>query len=756
MLNYFFDTESIGFFSPTVLIQYAVGDGEPIIHNIFNENVQSTLSLIEDMCANNVIGFNLAHDWFHLSRTYGVLSQLPKLVPPKILDIYDIENESVCHDKYCLKPNGSLDLMLYGRTHEFQATMNQKDIVIRRVPRILAEILVKELERRIKIPKLYFAKREGNQVWKIKNLHMGTAKEIIPEDLTSIAKGDSTIKIDSNFVNLKLSFYPSTGLKPIVKYTLDKEIDLIENMLPFKKPIEYSWFPSSGQWLDAAAEHIYGWSTDKRRIKYAKDDVVYTRDLFRYFKSPYEAIGEYNSMLACMVGAIHWKGYVIDLNEAQIQLKEQLSITKKCSKEVNFNSPSQVLKYLRDKANPIEETLITNSKIETLQNIQLNGSLELVRRTTLVLNGRHADKKVNLLNKLIKAGRLYVTFKVTGTKSNRMSGGSMETKNTKHGSINPQGIGTGKIRNIFTLAPKEMSLDNGDFSGYEVAIFAAVSKDPNLTKILLSGKSMHALWGSFLYEMDYDYIKSTEKIPETEPDGYYKRAKKSFFAKLYDAWIVKLSQVLQLPEEQVYKGIQYFEKEFPGVAETRQRVYDEFSALSQPNGLGTAVIWKEPKQYVEGFLGFKRYFTLEIEIIRELFNLAQDPTEEMKRIGHLVKVKRRDRLQTGSGALQSAIYSAAFNLQAKIIRAAMNHEIQNPGGEMTKILEARVWKIQPKGIGDWYIMPFNVHDELEVPVIPGKQDTLKKIIYDFIEEYKKYVPLLKMDWKQNLRSWGDK
>lgn len=755
MSNMFFDTESIGFYSPTVLIQYAVGDGEPIIHNIFNEPVRDTISLIEDMCANNVIGFNLAHDWFHISRTYGVFQELPKLKPPKILDIYDVENEPICHDKYCLKPHGSLDLMLYGRTHEFQATMNQKDIVIRRVPRILATILVKELEERIKIPRLYFAKRDGNQAWKIKDLHMGTAKEITPEEFNKLT--ELNVKIDPDFVNLRLGFYPSTGLKPIMKFILDKEIDLIEDMLPFKKAVEYSWFPSSGQWLDVAAEHIFGWSTDKRRIQYAKDDVIYTRDLFRYFNSPFDSIGEYNSTLACMVGAAHWKGYNVDLKEAKKQLSEQISIVEECSKEINFNSPPQVLRYLKEKANPIEEALITNSKVETLENIKLNGSPELVRRATIVLEGRHADKKVNLLIKIIKAGRLYATFKVTGTKSNRMSGGSMEeTKAGKHGSINPQGIGKGKIRHVFLLAPDDMCLDNGDFSGYEVAIFAAVSKDPNLSKILLSGKSMHALWGSFLYEMDYDYIMSTESIAITEPDGYYARSKRSFFAKLYDAWILKLSQVLQLPEEQVHKGIQYFEKEFPGVAEMRQRVYDSFSALSQPNGLGTAILWKEPKEYVKGFLGFKRYFTLEIEIIRELYNLAQTPTEEMKRVGHLIKVKRRDRLQTGSGAMQSAVYSAAFNLQATMIRAALNHEIQNPGGQMTKILQSRVWDIQPEGIHKWLVIPFNVHDELEVPVVSEKQAILKKIVEDFIEEYKKYVPLLKMEWKQNLKSWGDK
>jgi len=750
-LNYFFDTESIGFYSPTVLIQYAVGDNNPIVHNIFKEPVYKTLALIEDMCNNNVIGFNLAHDWFHISRTYNVLQELPKLRPPTIIDIHDVENEPECHDKYCLKPQGALDLMLYGRTHELQATMNQKDIIIRKVPRILAEVLVKELENRIKLSKLYFAKRDGNQNWKIKELHINTGKEITPEEFHKFKEGKINIVVDPDFVNLKLAFYPSTGLKPVVKYLLDKEIDLIEDMLPFKRAIEYPWFPSAGAWLDVAPQHIHGWSTDRRRIKYAIDDVIHTRDLFHYFKSPYDSIGEYNSMLACMVGALHWKGYEINKDEALLQLKEQLAIVKECRKEVNFNAPKKVVTYLKEKANPIEEIIITDSKIETLQNLEKNGSLEVSKRAALILKGRHADVKVNFLTKILKAGRLYVTFKVTGTKSNRMSGGSMEGSKTS--SINPQGIGEGKIRKCLTFAPEGMVLDSGDFSGYEVAIFAAISKDENLTKALLSGRSMHAIWGSFLYKMDYFYIVSTKNIPDTEPDGYYKRSKKSFFAKLYDAYIVKLSQVLQLSEEETYEGINYFETEFPGVKRERERVYKEFGAMSQPGGIGTAVIWKEPKEFVESFLGFKRYFNLEFKIIKELFELAQKPTQKMKQVR--IKVKRRDRLQTGSGALQSALYGAAFNLQSAIIRAALNHEIQSPGGEMTKILQSRVWNIQPQGVNNWHIMPFNLHDEIITAVIPEKQNILKQTVEDFIEEYKKHVPLLKMEWKQNRKSWGE-
>ena len=75
---------------------------------------------------------------------------------------------------------------------------------------------------------------------------------------------------------------------------------------------------------------------------------------------------------------------------------------------------------------------------------------------------------------------------------------------------------------------------------------------------------------------------------------------------------------------------------------------------------------------------------------------------------------------------------------------------------MTKILQSRIWELQPKGIHPWKVMPFNVHDEIQCPVVDSLRFQLQEIVAEFIEEYKKYVPLLKMDWYSNLKNWGEK
>ena len=100
------------------------------------------------------------------------------------------------------------------------------------------------------------------------------------------------------------------------------------------------------------------------------------------------------------------------------------------------------------------------------------------------------------------------------------------------------------------------------------------------------------------------------------------------------------------------------------------------------------VVWKEPADYAETMLGFRRYFTLENRIARAIFDLARKPPKHWKDCK--VKVVRRDRVQTAGGAVSSALYGAAFSMQAANMRAAANHEIQSPGAEITKHVQRKI------------------------------------------------------------------
>jgi DNA polymerase I-like protein with 3'-5' exonuclease and polymerase domains len=366
-----------------------------------------------------------------------------------------------------------------------------------------------------------------------------------------------------------------------------------------------------------------------------------------------------------------------------------------------------------------------------------------------------------------------VNFKVTGTKTNRMAGGS-EGYVSKGGSINPQGVKKGdEIRSVFTLCYPEEQLDGGDFDAFEVSIAEAEYNDPGLREVLLSGQKIHGLFAEEIYKVDfardpekylernitainYNLIMKHKDDNENDFSGWYSRGKKGVFGFMYGAQAKKTAESMQVSEEIAYQGVENLSTRFPGIKRSQEIIYENFAALRQPNGIGSEVIWTEPKTFVESFLGFRRYFVLEFSIIRALYNLSNDLPENILEAGKHLKVKRRDRLQTGAGAVRSALYSAAFALQSSVMRAAANHKIQSPGGDITKYTQARIWEVQPSGCNIWYVMPLNIHDEVENVCRPEVSERVEGIVKDSVEHFRDKVPLIGMDWKKKLRNWGDK
>ena len=745
----FFDTESVGFFGPTVLIQYCVNDGPAIIHDIWDNRVIDTLNLIENHCNDpeGVVGFNLTHDWFHYTKTYNIFKELPLYEKPDPLDYLDVSVEA--HDKYCLRPVKACDLMIVGRRTKFQASLNQKKITLKKVPSILAELLLKELKDRVKIPSIYFARGKRGYQWRIVPLIKGTNTE------ATATNTDENTEIDPDFVNIALTFAPSTSLKNIMAF-LGHDVTTLDDLPELTKPEEYSWWPDHPGWINVFREHLYEWRNDPRRIEYARNDPLYTRELWHYLDRPEP--GDRDSELACAVGGIHWKGYRVDLKGCK-ERKAKLEIVAK-SLPININSPKQVKKWLHESASPLEQQVIQDTRQETIHKIAsewVEDNPELALKCQKLLDARQADSELDLLDKLLKAGRLYTVFKISGTKSNRMSGGNESYIKTKGGSINPQGIKKGgEIRSLFLLAFEDQQLDGGDFTSFEVSIAEAEYKDPLLRKDLLSGKKIHALFGAEMYNMSYEEVLATSEKNKNDPEGYYSRAKTGFFATLYWAFEEKIGQAMWISTEQAKKGLESFENKYSRIKESKKEILSTYSAMVQPNGIGTAIEWREPKEYVESFLGFKRFFTLEINIMRSLFSMAQNPSEELKEIAKGVKVMRRDRIQTAGGALASALYALAFSIQSKIFRAAANHKIQSPGAELNKGLQKNIWDIQPIGVGPWLVVPLNIHDEIQVPCKPEVSERVKEVVEKTVKEYRKLVPLIGMDWKQNLKNWGEK
>lgn len=818
----FIDTETCGLHGAVVLIQYAEDDGPVVLHSVWKTPIRDTLALVERFCNHpgGLVFFNAAFDWFHIVKIYNLLRLCPDpdAYPEDIVDqIAEFEPEA--RDGPCIKPVKCHDVMLHARTTSYQSTMDRGDIRIRRVPTALAWLLASELEKRIPLSDIYFARKKNKTRWNVYDIE--TDDGMCP-----------------NFKDVVLKFAPSSALKALA---VDIGLVPIDEVVRFDDiGVDPVWYPEEvgycplaralggtrhdwkGAWPDKIKHHIAHWEYHTRARFYAGKDVEYTRSIYKHFGSP--ELGDDNSELACMVAAVRWKGFVIDIpklkalrekaltkigetpmapNQVRAYIHQVMDETERlgfggstkrtiledlakltipcpaCNSgaivAVEYNDVSNdvivsfddneessgqiVSRILQEKY--ANETTDCNCKI-------CNGSGKTLhpaaKRAKEVLDARHAVKEIELYDKLIRAGRFHASVKVIGALSGRMSGAD---------GLNPQGVkSTKEVRSCFPFAYPDTVLAGGDFAGFEVTLAEADYKDPDLRRDLLTcekcegemepagnckecgykeGKAIHALFGVFVFpDMTYDQIKATKG----KEDDRYTRCKQAVFAMFYGGEGFTLKSRLGVDLDIANEAYVQFTRRYKQVGIVRRRVAEDFCSMTQPGGLGSKVVWREPKEFIESMLGFRRYFTLENRITKALFDLAEKPPRAWQEVK--VKVLRRDREQLVAGAARSALFGAAFALQASNTRAAMNHRIQATGSQITKRTQRRIWDLQPAGIHPWLVQTLNVHDEILCVTEPTIVDKVKERVDETVETFRPTVPLIKMEWQNKLNTWADK
>jgi len=756
------DSETCGFHGVMVLLQYAEDDGEIKLYNVWKHPICETLTLLEWIASQEVCVFNAAFDWFHVSKIYAMFSMFPDhdAIPEDHIEELAILEKQARLSPFCIKPKACIDLMLHARKGPYQSLMKRNDIRVRRVPTRLAEPLQRELEKRIELDGIYFARRKDKHAprWSIRDVHF-------PD-------GD----INPDFKDIVLKFHASGALKILAEHALGYKPDVILKMSDievskkmFPKELGYAPFALAvgrpGKWNWAWPEvlhaHISHWAFHSLARKYATADVQYTRDLYYHFNRP-EA-GDTDSELACMVGAVRWRGFAVDTDK----LKTQRSKCNAARTDVP-TSPNGVKGYLKMVMTALESKVLNDGTgkviLESIAEWKEDGEIHpAALRAKEVLDARQADKEIQDLDKLILAGRFHASFKVIGALSTRMSGADQ---------LNPQGIKkTNEVRGCFPLADLGFTLVGGDFDSFEIIISEAVYKDPKLRADLTAiytcdcgsdldckickgkgtyRKKIYAIFAQGMFDVSFNDVMVSKK---TDND-LYDKGKRGVLGMNYGGTSYTLQTRIGISEELADKTFEDWGKKYPGIEKARKRIKKMFCSMQQPAGRGTQVIWNEPKDYIESLLGFKRYFTLENKICKALYDMAQNPPPSWKNVR--IKVKRRERIQTASGAVQSALYAAAFAIQGSNLRAAANHEIQSTGAEITKEVQRVVWDFQPSGVHLWLVLPLNIHDEVLTPCKPELVDKIEEAVNKTVESFRPVVPLIKMDWKKGLTSWAGK
>ncbi len=806
----YLDTETCGLHSMMVLLQYAVEDGPIFLYEVWRRPIRETLALIEWICQHTVVGFNLSFDWFHICKVYTVFRLCdPDWIPEEHIDeIALLEPQG--QDGPCIKPAAVLDLMLHSRKGPYQSLMARDDIRIKRVPTALAYALAEELEGRVHLDDIYFAKSADSEAprWQ------------------AFDRKDRWGDIDPDFKDVVLRFNPAGGLKFLAEHAMKLkpkyhfhdveppaswrpyELGYAPTALAVSSP-EKGWAIEATEdsqkvtryaWPGVIRRHIEHWATRADARDYANDDIVYTRALDKHFGCPES--GDNDSTLTCMVAAVRWHGFTINRAGIEGLLAKAQAVV--AASPVNINKPNEVRQYVMAVMDAAEGLILEEStkkaNLEAISKWAIGrmcptckgkGHLEqeagicpecngvcyvgepepcgkcegdnpqcarcggtgvlqvgqhpAAVRAKEILAVKFAAKEIELYEKLLLAGKFHASFVVIGALSSRMAGAD---------GLNAQGIKhTKEVRQMFPLTWGDHLLCGGDFSSFEVTIADAVCNDEALRAELIAGRKIHALFGMAIFPgTTYEEVKASDG--STTNDMYTKGKQGFFGTMLYGGDHSTLVNRLGITEDVAKRAIESFGSRFVGVKKWRKRVADSFCSITQPGGIGTAVVWKDPADYAETMLGFRRYFTLENRIARAIFDLARNTPKHWTTCK--VKVVRRDRVQTAGGAVSSALYGAAFSMQAANMRAAANHEIQSPGAEITKYVQRKIWDLQPVGANDWHVAPMNIHDEIMCVTRPDMVSSVTQVVRDSVEHFRPYVPLIGMDWFEEMKNWAEK
>jgi len=718
----FLDTESIGLLGPTVLIQYSINEGPIVLHEVFHQPIRKTLELIHDLTADTVVAYNLSHDWFQLTKLYNLLNASEnKNNKPHPAEFASISRSfgKVDYHSYTLRPKSALDLLLHCKKSEYQSLMGRDEVRIKRVPTVIAQPMAQCLKHRLPFSDIYFHKSSTGYEWKIE------IDETKPQ-----------------FADIVLRFRSTLSLKPLCAEIF--KIPVFEFPVPKDKyPPEKPYDPHNTDWEPYAQWHIDFWHTNKTARGYAYNDIDLLCRLWHHFAEPKG--GDVDSELAASVGATRYLGFGLDREKIISRYETQLNRIRHTP--INYNSHVESLRFLRDHATELEKMAITDTSKDTIQKL-IKWESPVSEAAKLLSSWRKASKEIDVLDKLIDANyRFYPSFNVIGAKSGRMSGGDELYEG--EGSLNPQGINRDHtFRELFSLAEDSDVLSGGDFKQFEVTITDAVYNDTKLREELASGYSVHGLLGAALYSLPYEQIMSSAGTN----NNMYNPAKNSFFALIYGAMEHKISKVAGISEQQAAISYANFIKSYPQIGIAREKIFDKFCSLRQPYGIGTPVEWHEPAKYVETLMGFKRYFHLENEIVKVLYDLAQNPPREFDVIGSVMRTTNRS--QTIRGASQSALLATAFMIQANNMRAAANHEIQGTGAQITKRIQCAINETQPVGVGKWLVKTINVHDEILCVHKPDFTKEVRSRVNFEIDSLRSVVPLLEIDWKSHLENWA--
>jgi hypothetical protein len=707
-MNIYVDCETIGLNGPVKLIQYSV-NREPVgfiklpagpVDQPTWEDLLDLFSLLND--ADNVfVGWNTSFDLFHLYRLRQKITGETSPFKCQVLDLYF----HAC----------------FSGPFAAWAFTGKKVGAIRRIPRVALTKVAEAVEARL--------------------------KPLVPGALN---RHEHEVPERPDLVTLSWTVSMSLGLKTHAEYWGEPVLKLADVWPLPPKDTERLWVTS---YEDETGSLISPYRELVERCDLVLADengpfYTYARKDIEYLWLAEDKLGKpkpaHHDTAAHVVAYTRYTGIPLDADtrrRTESFYRAELQRITDLLAGTNLKSSVERRKLMQS-----FDPLIQSTRKSVLEYLIKDPSHPACETAKAMLQFGSAKQK---LDQVIKAGEspdghLHADLKVLGTATGRMSG---------TGGFNVQGIG--KAENGLGLRSAILVEAVGDFHQYEIAIAATAWNDKQLQDDLANGIDVHLMVAITCHprlvdlNIPYSEAKAARKDKTHKYHGLIVAArdqcKRVVFGIIYGCTENKVADVLSTDVETARGVLQRMQTRYPGLFAHRTEVQQKFCTADTQTWFRGSVAKMEDS--ITDLTGFTRRWSFEKQVAKVLWELGNEGIRTGL-IGSIVRQKIKGPQEIDQ-AVRSALLGASIAIQQAVFRQAANGEIQMPGANLCKMLQAAIWN-------KFHCPCLNSHDELVFPKHPNfDYDAVSAFILAWVDEHKRLVKDLRFDLAKTER-WSDK
>lgn len=757
-MNLYLDVESVGLMGPVKLIQFAT-DGMPV-------------QMIE-----------LLRGW-----------ESNKDICDKLWQLYHqyLNNPLVVFTAF----NSSFDLFkLYNLYHKLLG--HEYDSPERPVMPFKCKVLDLQIPAMLKSPLAPFAfsRSGGKSVALLRRIPVA-AQEIVATRVADILKpllpqsfdlgvGIHKVAKQPNLVTLSFNVKGRLSLKGLMAEYGLPTLKLAECWPLPEKGLEKPWLPypdpAVHDPIEAQCDEVLRGPRDSAFYRYSELDIIYLKVLYEKLNRPEP---DYNSACVANIAYLRYYGFDLDykaLEEAKRYYGRKVAEIEQALQGVNLRSSTDRLALLQPHFPIIAST--AKKVLKVLAEEDSEGG----RLCKMIMDYGPARQKLLQINKVLecRTGKAHPSLRVMGTATNRNAG---------EGGFNWQGVSScdevlgyelidndlGDIpeqildeefdqageeaEQILETKKEKVGLRNailtpcvGDWKSFEVRIAAKVYDDESLQEDLQAGMDMHtmalvtshpkALAEKLTYE-EADRIYNDKTDPRhSEIVKWRKGMKAVVFGIFYFASMMKVAEVLNIPDHEAQIVLDRFYNRWPGIQRYRAEIERRFITADTESWSKGSVARMDTLQ--SDLTGFERRWEFEKSVAVALWGLGQTNKIKTGLTGTVTRTAAKGP-QTIDNAIVSACLGSAIAIQAAVSRQAGNMPVQATGSSINKMLQARIWN-------ELRVPSLNIHDENFVPHHPNyDSETFSALVDSFVDSIQETVPMLEYDYSTQCTRWSDK